>query len=152
MLPGRARTVGALRRHRTTTRDRRASRGELQPCRRTCALPLRTQNLGSLLLLTSELKHSPWAASARVLRWREKGQPAWEKRSPPLAFEGPSREVEPGGEWPQCTTSRESPMKQKRAQELREAWGDTPCDHPQLAKLYDLGVPTGSFACIQCGS
>jgi hypothetical protein len=43
------------------------------------------------------------------------------------------------------------PMKQKRAQELRDAWGDAPCEHPQLAKLYDLGVATGSFACVQCG-
>jgi hypothetical protein len=43
-------------------------------------------------------------------------------------------------------------MKQKRAQELREAWGDKPCEHPQLAKLYDLGVKTGNFACIQCGA
>lgn len=43
-------------------------------------------------------------------------------------------------------------MKQKRAQELRDAWGDMPCDHPQLAKLYDLGSATGSFACTQCGN
>jgi hypothetical protein len=42
-------------------------------------------------------------------------------------------------------------MKQKRAQELREAWGDARCEHPQLAKLYDLGAPTGSFACVKCG-
>ena len=42
-------------------------------------------------------------------------------------------------------------MKQKRAQELREAWGGAVCEHPQLAKLYDLGAATGSFACIQCG-
>jgi hypothetical protein len=42
-------------------------------------------------------------------------------------------------------------VKQKRAQELREAWGDAPCEHPQLAKLYDLGAHTGSFACMQCG-
>lgn len=42
-------------------------------------------------------------------------------------------------------------MKAKRAAELRDAWGDTPCEHPQLAKLYDLGVKTGDFACTQCG-
>jgi Fe2+ or Zn2+ uptake regulation protein len=42
-------------------------------------------------------------------------------------------------------------MKQKRAQELREVWGDAACDHPQLAKLYDLGAHTGSFACTKCG-
>jgi hypothetical protein len=42
-------------------------------------------------------------------------------------------------------------MKQKRAQELRDAWSGGPCDHPQLAKLYDLGAHTGSFACVKCG-
>ena len=42
-------------------------------------------------------------------------------------------------------------MKVKRAQELRDAWGDKPCEHPQLAKLYDLGERTGNFACAQCG-
>ena len=42
-------------------------------------------------------------------------------------------------------------MKQKRAQTLREEWGDAPCEHPQLAKLYDMGERTGSYACVQCG-
>jgi hypothetical protein len=42
-------------------------------------------------------------------------------------------------------------MKLKRAEELRQEWGDKPCDHPQLAKLYDQGVRTGNFACAQCG-
>lgn len=42
-------------------------------------------------------------------------------------------------------------MKQKRATELQQAWGDAPCDHARLAKLYDLGAATGSFACVQCG-
>lgn len=42
-------------------------------------------------------------------------------------------------------------MKQRRAQELREAWGDAACDHPRLAKLYDLGAHTGSYACVRCG-
>jgi hypothetical protein len=42
-------------------------------------------------------------------------------------------------------------MKQKRAAELREAWGEAPCEHLQLAKLYDQGEHTGSFACTQCG-
>lgn len=44
-----------------------------------------------------------------------------------------------------------SPMKQKRALELREAWGDAPCEHRQLAKVYDLGAHTGGFSCVQCG-
>ncbi|MBA3670700.1 MAG: hypothetical protein H0W68_01585 [Gemmatimonadaceae bacterium] len=42
-------------------------------------------------------------------------------------------------------------MKSKRAQELREGWGTAPCEHPKLAKLYDLGVATGGFACTACG-
>jgi hypothetical protein len=42
-------------------------------------------------------------------------------------------------------------LKQKRVLELQEAWGDSPCDHPQLAKVYDLGAHTGSFACVKCG-
>ena len=42
-------------------------------------------------------------------------------------------------------------MKQKCATELQQAWGEAPCNHPQLAKLYDLGAHTGSFACTQCG-
>ena len=42
-------------------------------------------------------------------------------------------------------------MKQKRALELREAWGDAPCEHRQLAKVYDLGAHTGGFSCVQCG-
>jgi hypothetical protein len=44
-----------------------------------------------------------------------------------------------------------TPMKNKRAQELQESWGDNACTHPQLAKLYDLGAHTGSFACTTCG-
>lgn len=42
-------------------------------------------------------------------------------------------------------------MKEKRARELREAWAGAACEHPQLAKLYDLGAPTGAFACTTCG-
>jgi hypothetical protein len=42
-------------------------------------------------------------------------------------------------------------MKKKRAEELQEAWGTAPCEHPQLAKVYDLGANTGSFACVKCG-
>ena len=42
-------------------------------------------------------------------------------------------------------------MKKKRAQELQDAWGGAQCEHPQLAKVYDLGAHTGSFACVKCG-
>lgn len=43
-------------------------------------------------------------------------------------------------------------MKRKRALELQREWGDRPCDHPTLAKEYDLGQRTGNFACTQCGA
>ncbi|CAA9321276.1 MAG: hypothetical protein AVDCRST_MAG11-2016 [uncultured Gemmatimonadaceae bacterium] len=43
-------------------------------------------------------------------------------------------------------------MKKKRADELRAAWGDRPCDHPALSKEYDLGVQTGRYVCTQCGA
>jgi hypothetical protein len=42
-------------------------------------------------------------------------------------------------------------MKMKRAQQLRDEWGDKPCDHPAFAKEYDLGERTGRFVCTQCG-
>ena len=42
-------------------------------------------------------------------------------------------------------------MKLKRAEELRQLWGEAPCDHPQLVKLYDKGERTGNYACAQCG-
>jgi hypothetical protein len=43
-------------------------------------------------------------------------------------------------------------MKRKRALELQQAWGDRPCEHPALAKEYDLGERTGNFICTTCGA
>lgn len=43
-------------------------------------------------------------------------------------------------------------MQRKRAIELQQAWGDRPCDHPTLAKEYDLGERTGGYVCTQCGA
>ncbi|HSJ25765.1 MAG TPA: hypothetical protein VK929_13905 [Longimicrobiales bacterium] len=43
-------------------------------------------------------------------------------------------------------------MKRKKALELQQAWGDRPCEHPDFAKEYDLGVRTGNFICTQCGA
>ncbi len=43
-------------------------------------------------------------------------------------------------------------MQQEKAQELREAWGDKPCDHPQLTKEYILGGQTGDYICTTCGA
>ncbi len=42
-------------------------------------------------------------------------------------------------------------MKRKQALALQEAWGDRPCDHPEIAREYDQGVRTGLYVCTQCG-
>ncbi|MHB1222678.1 MAG: hypothetical protein ACYC2G_01325 [Gemmatimonadaceae bacterium] len=42
-------------------------------------------------------------------------------------------------------------MKRKQALALQEAWGDRPCDHPELAREYDQGVRTGHYVCSSCG-
>lgn len=42
-------------------------------------------------------------------------------------------------------------MQRKKAIELQKAWGDKPCDHPTLAREYDLGERTGNYCCQQCG-
>lgn len=43
-------------------------------------------------------------------------------------------------------------MQKERAKELRQKWGDKPCDHPKLEKEYHLGGDTGDKICVQCGS
>ena len=43
-------------------------------------------------------------------------------------------------------------MKRKRAEALRQEWGDKPCDHPEFAREYDLGERTGRYVCTQCGT
>jgi transcription elongation factor Elf1 len=43
-------------------------------------------------------------------------------------------------------------MQRKKAQELRKAWGDKPCDHPSFSREYDAGERTGSYCCTQCGA
>jgi hypothetical protein len=43
-------------------------------------------------------------------------------------------------------------MQRKRANALKEEWGDKPCDHPAFAKEYDLGARTGNYVCTQCGA
>lgn len=43
-------------------------------------------------------------------------------------------------------------MQKKRATALKEAWGDKPCAHPELAREYDLGKRTGNYVCTQCGA
>jgi hypothetical protein len=44
-------------------------------------------------------------------------------------------------------------VKKKRAIALQQAWGDKPCDHPELAREYDeAGARTGNYVCTQCGA
>jgi hypothetical protein len=43
-------------------------------------------------------------------------------------------------------------MKLDEAAQLRQAWGNHPCDHPSVSKeREDRGVATGDFICDQCG-
>lgn len=43
-------------------------------------------------------------------------------------------------------------MQAKKAEALRAEWGDTPCDHPALAKEYAERKRTGDYVCAQCGA
>ena len=44
-------------------------------------------------------------------------------------------------------------MQRKKAIALQQAWGDRPCDHPDLAREYDAeGERTGNYVCTQCGA
>lgn len=42
-------------------------------------------------------------------------------------------------------------MQIKKANKLREEWGNKPCDHPSLEKEYHNGSATGDYVCKQCG-
>jgi len=42
-------------------------------------------------------------------------------------------------------------MEMKKAQRLRTAWGDKPCDHPDYDRENYLGADTGDKVCTQCG-
>lgn len=39
----------------------------------------------------------------------------------------------------------------KEARRLEEGWSGGECDHPTLAKEYDLGAATGDYVCKTCG-
>lgn len=43
-------------------------------------------------------------------------------------------------------------MQKKRALAIKQEWGDRPCEHPALAREYDLGKRTGAYVCTQCGT
>jgi hypothetical protein len=42
-------------------------------------------------------------------------------------------------------------MKADEAAELRENWGDKPCNHDHVEKEYYLGAQTGDYVCTTCG-
>lgn len=42
-------------------------------------------------------------------------------------------------------------MQLNEAQELRQRWGDKPCDHPNFDREYVMGSSTGDYVCTQCG-
>ena len=42
-------------------------------------------------------------------------------------------------------------MQMKKAQQIRNDWGDKPCDHPDFDREILLGCDTGDYICVQCG-
>lgn len=42
-------------------------------------------------------------------------------------------------------------MEYFAAQKIKEEWGDKPCDHPRLEKVYYSGAFLINYACIRCG-
>lgn len=42
-------------------------------------------------------------------------------------------------------------MQLEAARDLREEWGDKPCDHPKLTKEYYRSTQTGDYVCTTCG-
>lgn len=50
------------------------------------------------------------------------------------------------------TPLEDARLQRKKAAELRQKWGDRPCDHPTFSREYDMGERTGNYACTQCGA
>jgi hypothetical protein len=42
-------------------------------------------------------------------------------------------------------------METRKAEKLRERWGNNPCTHESLEKEYYLGSATGDYVCKLCG-
>ncbi|HVN57358.1 MAG TPA: hypothetical protein VMT63_03590 [Bacteroidales bacterium] len=43
-------------------------------------------------------------------------------------------------------------MEYSEAIKIRESWGDKPCDHPYLEKMYYTGAFLTVYVCRQCGA
>ncbi|MDP4224333.1 MAG: hypothetical protein Q8868_13585 [Bacteroidota bacterium] len=50
------------------------------------------------------------------------------------------------------TLTFNSDMEYYKALKLREEWGNKPCDHPKLEKVYFTGAFLLNYACAQCGA
>jgi hypothetical protein len=42
-------------------------------------------------------------------------------------------------------------MQANKAADLKKAWKDKPCSHPQVEKEYYLGAQTGDYVRTTCG-
>ncbi len=42
-------------------------------------------------------------------------------------------------------------MQVADSEHLRHTWGSKICEHRRVEKEYFLDIPTGQFACVQCG-
>ena len=42
-------------------------------------------------------------------------------------------------------------MEYYKAQKVKEAWGDKPCDHPHIEREYYTGAFLTNYVCVQCG-
>ena len=42
-------------------------------------------------------------------------------------------------------------MQADEVAELRENWGEKPCNHDHVEKEYYLGAQTGDYVCTTCG-
>jgi hypothetical protein len=43
-------------------------------------------------------------------------------------------------------------MEYLKALKLKEEWGNKPCDHPKLEKVYYSGAFLINYACTTCGA
>jgi hypothetical protein len=43
-------------------------------------------------------------------------------------------------------------MEYNAVQKLKEEWGNKPCDHPRLEKVYFTGAFLINYVCTQCGA
>jgi hypothetical protein len=42
-------------------------------------------------------------------------------------------------------------MEYNKAQQIKEEWGNKPCDHPKFEKEYFKGAFLLNYVCTQCG-